>query len=209
VLLSGVLDDGVVGLAAIKSRGGTTVVQQPGDALYPTMPINALQAGVADHEASAYEMGRLLMKLAEREVKEIDMDRDTQMELENRIATGSRFSTSFDTEELGPPSGYICPDCSGSLQSVSEGNFRCRVGHAWTGEALLRARDEEVERALWVAIRSLQEKSKLARRLAGNENFGRVSQRYNAVADEAEHAMEVLGSRLSEAYVESSDRDAS
>ena len=35
VLLSGVLDDGVLGTAAIRAMGGTTVVQQPEDALYP------------------------------------------------------------------------------------------------------------------------------------------------------------------------------
>lgn len=42
---------------------GTTVVQHPDDALYPAMPKNALQAGVADYEASASKMGRLLTKL--------------------------------------------------------------------------------------------------------------------------------------------------
>lgn len=77
------------------------------------------------------------------------------MELEHRIAMESRFSTEFDTHKLGAPSGYICPDCNGSPVSVREGNFRCHVGHAWTAEALLTARDDEVEGALWVAVRSL------------------------------------------------------
>jgi two-component system chemotaxis response regulator CheB len=172
------------------------------------MPTNALQAGVADHEASAVDMGRLLMKLADREVDEYDKDRDARLELENRIAMGRRFFTSFDTERLGPPSGYVCPDCNGSLQAISEDNFRCHVGHAWTSEALLRARDEEVETALWVALRSLQEKSKLARRLAESERAGVLFDRYTALANEAEHAMTVLGRRLSEAYDGAGERDA-
>jgi two-component system, chemotaxis family, protein-glutamate methylesterase/glutaminase len=208
VLLSGVLDDGVLGLGAIRSCGGTTVVQNPHDALYPAMPKNALQAGVAEHEANTAEMGRLLTKLSEREIEVFEMTRNVRMELENRIAMGRRFFPSIDTEVLGPPSGYVCPDCNGSLQAISEGNYRCQVGHAWTSEALLRARDEEVEGALWVALRSLQEKAKLARRLAENEGGGLLFERYNALAREAEHAVTVLGDRLSEAYADAGERDA-
>jgi len=83
------------------------------------------------------------------------------MEIENRIAMACHFSTEFDTQELGPASGYACPDCNGSLVALGGGSFRCRVGHAWTRDALLAARDDEVENALWVALRSLHEKAKI------------------------------------------------
>ena len=53
VLLSGVLDDGVLGLAAIQSRGGTTISQSPEDALFPAMPTNAVEAGVVDRQSTA------------------------------------------------------------------------------------------------------------------------------------------------------------
>jgi two-component system, chemotaxis family, protein-glutamate methylesterase/glutaminase len=66
VLLSGVLDDGVLGAAAIRARGGTTVVQDPQDALFGAMPINAIQAGVIDHCAPVADIGALLAKLAHR-----------------------------------------------------------------------------------------------------------------------------------------------
>lgn len=200
VLLSGVLDDGVLGSAAIRSQGGTTIAQSPSDALFSAMPQNAIDAGVIDTEVSAAEVGGLLKQLADRELEEREMEPDARMELENRIAMARRFSTEIDTEKLGPPSGYTCPDCNGSLIAVSDGNYRCRVGHAWTADALLRARDEEVEDALWIAVRSLQEKATLSRRLAGQVTPGMLSERYHALADEAEHAMTVLGSRLTEAY---------
>lgn len=200
VLLSGVLDDGTLGSAAIQSRGGTTIAQSRADALFPAMPLNAIDAGVVDYEVAAFEVGGLLKQLADREFEGREMESDTRMELENRIAMARRFSTEFDTETLGPPSGYTCPDCNGSLISVSDGNYRCHVGHAWTTEALLGARDDEIEGALWVAMRSLQEKSKLSRRLAEQVGPGMLSGRYEAIADEAEHAMAVLGHRLSEAY---------
>jgi two-component system, chemotaxis family, protein-glutamate methylesterase/glutaminase len=207
VLLSGVLDDGTLGLAAIRSRGGTTIAQSPNDALFPAMPLNAIEAGAVDHQVRATEIGVLLKHFADREFEEREMDTDPRMELENRIAMARRFSTDFDTDTLGAPSGYTCPDCNGSLISVSENNYRCHVGHAWTADALLRARDSEIESALWVAMRSLQEKAKLSRRLAGQVNPGILSTRYDEIADEAEHAMAVLGHRLSEAYVKPQESD--
>jgi two-component system, chemotaxis family, protein-glutamate methylesterase/glutaminase len=85
----------------------------------------------------------------------------------------------------------------GSLMTVSEGNYRCRVGHAWTADALLDARDDEVDGALWVAWRSLQEKARLSRKLAENAGSGTLFKRYSQVADEAERALTILGKRLS------------
>jgi two-component system, chemotaxis family, protein-glutamate methylesterase/glutaminase len=206
ILLSGVLDDGVLGAAAIRSRGGTTVVQNPDDALYPSMPLNAIHAGVVDHQVAAIEVGPLLAQLADRDIEERDMEPDESMELENRIAMGRRFATSFDAELLGPHSGYTCPDCNGSLMSVSENNYRCRVGHAWTADALLKARDDEIENALWVALRSLREKATLSRRLASQIGPGMLHRRYIDLADEAERAVTVLGKRLSEATSGMGDR---
>ncbi len=197
IVMSGVLDDGVLGSAAIKSRGGVTIAQKPSDALFPAMPANAIAAGAIDHQVPAAEMGTVITSLANRSFQEHEMEPDASMELENRIAKAARFATDFDAEKLGPPSGYICPDCNGSLAVVGEGNYRCRVGHAWTPDALLRARDEEVERALWIALRSLQEKAKLSRRLADKATAGLIADRYIDLASEAEHAIAVLSERLS------------
>ncbi len=206
VLLSGVLDDGTLGCAAIRSRGGTTIAQTPTDALFPAMPQNAIEAGVVDHEVAAIKVGALLNQLADRVFGKREMQSDDRMELENRIALAERFSTEIDAEAFGPPSGYTCPDCNGSLIAVSDGNYRCHVGHAWTSDALLRARDNEIESALWVAMRSLQEKAKLSRRLAEQVNPGILSERYETIADEAEHAMSVLGSRLPDPHTKPPER---
>ena len=199
VLLSGVLDDGVLGAEAIRSRGGTTVAQHPRDALFPTLPRNALDAGVIDHQLAAAEIGTLLKDLTQRVIETHTLQRDMGMELENRIAMGRRFQTSFESEILGPHSGYTCPDCNGSLITLGENNYRCTVGHAWTADALLKAHDEEVESALWIAVRTLQEKAKLSRKMVKTFGPGKISDRYTQMADEAEHAVTVLGRRLSEA----------
>jgi two-component system, chemotaxis family, protein-glutamate methylesterase/glutaminase len=197
VLLSGVLDDGVLGLAAIRRRGGVTVGQMPEDALFPALPMTACEAGVLDRQVAAAEIGALLKELSLREIEDSDVESDAAMELENRIAMASRFSTDFDTRELGVPAGYTCPDCNGALVSMGEGGFRCQVGHAWTADALLSACDDEVEGALWVAVRALQEKARLARRLAGKSGSDLRSRQYTSRAQEAESALAVLSDRLS------------
>src|SRR5690349_24140237 len=51
VVLSGSRDDGAAGLASIVARGGTAVVQDPADALYPSMPRAALAQVRTDHVA--------------------------------------------------------------------------------------------------------------------------------------------------------------
>lgn len=196
VLLSGVLDDGVLGLKAIQSRGGATIVQSPDDAAFSALPSAALAAEAADYEVPAAGVGVLLKQLSEQLVEEPGGEPHASLLLGNRIAMAEPFATDFDAGVFGPPSGYTCPDCNGSLATLNDGSFRCHVGHAWSAEALLQARDTEVEGALWVAVRSLQEKAQLARRMAGAVSSGMLRQRLADQADEAEHALRVLTERL-------------
>src|SRR5687768_905155 len=49
VILTGSLDDGAAGLWAIKQLGGTAIVQDPEEALYPDMPRAAIQATNVDY----------------------------------------------------------------------------------------------------------------------------------------------------------------
>ena len=96
----------------------------------------------------------------------------------------------------------ICPDCGGSLQEVPDGplvRYRCRVGHAWAGESLLASRGPEVEGALWMALRGLDEKADLARRLAApahERGHHRTGHRFDAAADEASRAADLLRALL-------------
>ena len=123
---------------------------------------------------------------------------DDSVELENRMAMGRRFATSVHAEARDPHSGRTCPDCNGSLMSVSANNCRCRVGHAWTADALLKARDDEIENALWVGLRGLRERVTLPRRPANS--------RYTELADDAGHVVRVLGRRLAEATSSAGER---
>jgi two-component system chemotaxis response regulator CheB len=102
---------------------------------------------------------------------------------------------------LGTVSGFTCPDCHGALLefSPSEGRFRCRVGHAWSADALLAAHGESLERALWTAVRTLDEKVALATRLyEQNVRHGNdlIATRYERLMREAAEAAEVLRKHL-------------
>ena len=66
------------------------------------------------------------------------------------------------------PSVYSCPECKGVLWEVkNEGiiRFRCRTGHAYSGDSLLAAQSDALEAALWTAFRALEESGSLSRRL--------------------------------------------
>jgi two-component system chemotaxis response regulator CheB len=63
VLLSGLLDDGTLGLAAVKRHGGITVVQNPDDAEFSSMPQSAIDHIKIDHIRSQVELAALLVEL--------------------------------------------------------------------------------------------------------------------------------------------------
>jgi two-component system chemotaxis response regulator CheB len=71
--------------------------------------------------------------------------------------------------EAGPPTGMTCPECGGALwEERVEGmtRYSCHVGHGYTGDSLEDQYAQEVEAALWTAMRQLVEAAELHRRLA-------------------------------------------
>jgi two-component system chemotaxis response regulator CheB len=92
-------------------------------------------------------------------------------------------------ERPGTPSQWGCPDCGGVLWHIEDAHvlrFRCRVGHAWAAESLARRQDEDIETALWAALRSLEDRAALARRMA--EQADRTSRGHSANRWHAEAA---------------------
>jgi two-component system chemotaxis response regulator CheB len=167
VIASGALDDGTAGLQAIKDAGGIAVVQDPADAACASMPAHAMERVVVDHCVRASELPALLERLAHEPAPEPDAR--MQIPLETREEANPAFERSVTGAAIGVDSGLTCPECSGVLREVREGDvlrFRCRVGHAYTSQTMLEAQGETVEAALWVAVRSLEERSLLLDKLA-------------------------------------------
>lgn len=80
VVLSGSLDDGAAGLYAIKERGGQAIVQDPSEALYPSMPKAAMNAVKVDYCLPVIKMGTVLANLVDQEIptQEVNSVSDTK-----------------------------------------------------------------------------------------------------------------------------------
>lgn len=170
VILTGMLDDGTSGLSAIHQCGGMTIVQDPDDAAYPVMSINALLNVPIDYRISIAEMGVLLQKLVGLPANE-DFEIPETLRLEARLA-----EQAIDNIEvlgrIGATSVYSCPDCGGSLWQVQEGNlthYRCHTGHVYSENSLVKAQDEALENTLWVALRILEERKNMLTMMADRD----------------------------------------
>jgi two-component system chemotaxis response regulator CheB len=168
LVLSGTLDDGTAGLWAIKSCGGMAVVQDPADALFPGMPENALRNVEVDHCLPLAQIPALLTELAHQPIKEMP-----PVLAPERLKTETQFAMlekeMQDMKGMGKLSAFTCPSCNGSLWELQDGElirYRCHVGHAFSTESLLAEQSETVETALYAALRALEEKAAILRRLA-------------------------------------------
>ena len=198
VVLSGVLDDGTLGLRAIVDRGGLAIVQDPADAVYAGMPESALRTVRAHHVRPAAEIGELLTKLVREPAAPDELPAPAPtLVLEDKIARNGPIQPGNNHIGGGTLSSYTCPDCQGPLIEIDpeRGAFRCRTGHGWSAEALLAAQGDELQRALWVALRTLDEKVQLARKLQRDirtPGHFALAKRYETTAQEYTTAAETL-----------------
>jgi two-component system chemotaxis response regulator CheB len=85
-LLTGNLSDGVSGLIHIKEEGGVSLVQDPAEAPYPSMPRNALIYDHVDLVFRISSLGRLLARLVEGEsVQSVSRDLDARVARDDEL----------------------------------------------------------------------------------------------------------------------------
>lgn len=195
VILTGALDDGTAGLAAVKEAGGVAVVQDPEEAFASSMPRSARAFVAVDHVLPVRDIGALLARLAGQDVPQIDPADDPHV---RAIETDpAPPATALDaTDHPGTGFHFTCPECHGTLSEAEERGlvrFRCRVGHVYSPESMLSAQTDAVDRALWVALRSLEERAALTHRLAERARVRNHDRVAKAFADRAaaadEHAV--------------------
>ena len=63
ILLSGANEDGAAGIAYIKSLGGTAIIQDPAEAMFSYMPLQAISKTTVDGILSAQHIGHYLNKI--------------------------------------------------------------------------------------------------------------------------------------------------
>ena len=195
VVLSGALGDGSAGALAIYNAGGTVLVQDPEDATVASMPESTLRAVAAPHAVlGAADLGLALARVVPRAVMEEDR---------GMVRVDKPLDESAERPD-GPPSPFTCPECSGSLWEISDGEirrYRCRVGHSYSEDAMVIEQGGAVEAALWSALEALEERAEFLRRVA--ERHGarrpRLRDRFNGAAQDAleraELIREALGTR--------------
>jgi len=164
VVLSGNLDDGAAGARLVKERGGVVLVQDSEDALYPDMPDSAAAVTDVDARLPVAEMAGAICSLLEEAVP-----RGGEVDLEELEERASEELAAAEMAVEGEPTELACPECGGPLWERNEGplvRFACRVGHVFSPESMVAEHGKELERALWSARRSLEERADLYRRLS-------------------------------------------
>ena len=113
VLLSGMLDNGASGLWEIVHRGGVSIVQQPEEARFPSMPLEALTDAPIHYRLRTEEIAPRLVELTN--------------ESEVPHAQSSEFVNDIPPERF---SGFTWPECLGPLYEHRKNptEFRCRTG---------------------------------------------------------------------------------
>jgi two-component system, chemotaxis family, protein-glutamate methylesterase/glutaminase len=159
VVLSGALGDGSDGARIVARAGGEVIVQSPDDALVPSMPERAL-ASVGDDALvlPAEEIAAVLAALGAPESRE-----------EGEVSRPGDLIEESRHRPAGPATGFTCPECSGALWEIRDGDlvrYRCRIGHAYSEDAMLVEQGSAVEAALWSALEALEERAELLNRIA-------------------------------------------
>jgi two-component system, chemotaxis family, protein-glutamate methylesterase/glutaminase len=183
VLLSGLLDDGTAGMAAIQSAGGFTIVQQPDDAIYDDMPRNAIANVSIDVVCPVDEIARHIVAALESMT----------------IPFGTRSAP-----KVNEPSAFSCPDCGGVLWQLEQDgvlHYRCRTGHAYSPSGLYVRQDESLEGALWAAIRALDERADMSTMLAKRlrvRGLSRAAERLERQAQSATERASIVRSTVTD-----------
>jgi two-component system chemotaxis response regulator CheB len=80
---------------------------------------------------------------------------------------------------MSTPAPFTCPECGGAVREIPGAgllSYRCHTGHRFSADELLVHQRDDVEHAIMVAIRVLQERVALCRRMVADAQHGGRSQ---------------------------------
>ncbi len=198
VILSGTMMDGVMGLQDVKTAGGITIVQNPDEASFPGMPMNAIERVDVDYVLTIENMAEMIVRLVE--------ERSAQREKKTMSMNIGKVSEKLQLDrkhfemddQTSPRTLLTCPECGGVLWELSEQGilrYQCQVGHIFSGESMIAEQDGAVEYALWAAVRVLEERAALSRRMASRSKergSKRSAEIFNRTAGEAESKADTI-----------------
>jgi len=163
VLLTGMLSDGVAGLAAIQGAGGAVIVHDPDDAKFPDLPTAALTVIKPDRKLPLESIAPALVELTRQPVPRADPP--SSLAIEAAIDRGKPTPLN----DIGVQTTIACPDCGGPMWQLGDPlprRYRCYLGHALDAKSMLDATSEKLETALWTAVRVLDDRTRVLETLA-------------------------------------------
>src|SRR5262249_19123313 len=120
-----------------------------------------------------------------------------QIKYEVEVARSGNSSMS-DMDQIGRRSVLTCPDCHGVMWEVQDGDlvrYRCHTGHAYAAQLLNFALDDSIRRSMASALRALDERIALTRRLKSEAERGghtHLAQSWTRTLTEIESEAQVL-----------------
>jgi two-component system, chemotaxis family, protein-glutamate methylesterase/glutaminase len=142
VLITGMLDDGASGLWEIKERGGVTIVQDPEEAAYRSMPESAIRGFQVDHIVRLDALGSLLGALV------------------SEGASVNGHGKLPDSSLMDLDAHQSCPECGGVMTQARQGRlyeYRCHIGHRFGLKTMIAEKTELIERMVSAAMAQTEE----------------------------------------------------
>jgi len=170
IILTGLLDDGTTGMAVVKRCGGISIVQDPNEAEYPNMPMSVLNNMEVDHCISLSEMGDAITAILKTTPASVEVPEDVIIESE----IAERVVVDFENiKKIGDQSIFACPDCGGGMWNMMKkkgdlDRYRCHIGHLYSENDLVVKQEEVLETTLWVALRIMEERKTLLKKMEGD-----------------------------------------
>jgi len=171
VVLTGLLNDGTSGMWTVNRLGGVSIVQQPDDAMYSSMPESVLEYVDVNYVVPLAEVPQLLIQLTSESIFDVP---DPNENLADRMLVAdelNRIKTEVDVAaqvspfdrgilSMGALTPLTCPECNGALVSFQEGHlirYRCHTGHSYTASTLMADVTKAIEDTMWQSVRGLEE----------------------------------------------------
>lgn len=154
------------------------------------MPQSAITFVAVDHVLPAADIAPLLQREARTPVEGVVAMAGRQ---DDPQVPGVKTDIAGLTSRLGLASGLTCPDCGGALWQVDNGSltrYQCHVGHRYSPGSLVVLQDERVEGALWSAVRALEERADLRRRMANQTEAAGLAAVSESFGEQAKEATE-------------------
>ena len=98
------------------------------------------------------------------------------------------------SESEDRPTGLSCPDCFGVLSVRIQGDlqFRCRIGHTYSLDEVIKGKEHLIEQYLWSAVTALEELVSLLREVGGGARAHAFAERARTIDDLLAHVRAVI-----------------